>query len=111
MQHNKTLNEILKMELTPEGKVLLLGILSENMEEFNIASIGFECGLIPAEVHLGEIDLKNRRFLVKGDAAGTYRMKEGVFKDGTSSNVDGVGVKRTKRPAANRKKGGAKNKK
>lgn len=111
MINAKELKDILKMELSPEGKVLLLGMITDGGVDLNMHTIGDAYGMIPSETHLGHLDLKSKQLVAKGQSEGKYNVRREVVKYGSSNVVERTGAGSSKRPAANRKKASKKDKK
>jgi hypothetical protein len=111
MINAKELKDILKMELSPEGKVLLLGMITEGGVDLNMHLVGDSYGMIASEIHLGHLDLKAKQLVANGQSKGKFNVRREVVKYGSSNDMDRTGTKRSKRPAPSRKKVSKKDKK
>lgn len=111
MINAKELKEILTMELAPESKVLLLGMISDGGVDLDANVVGNRYALIPAEIHVGSIELKSKRIVAQESSAGTLTVLREVVKYGSSSSVPCGGPKRSKRASSVNKKNSKKDKK
>jgi hypothetical protein len=111
MINAKELKDILKMEISPEGKVLLLGMITDGGVDLNMHATGDAYGMIPSEVHLGHLDLKAKQLVANGQSEGKYNVQRETVKYGSNTNMDSSSAKRGKRPASTGKKVSKKNKK
>jgi hypothetical protein len=110
MINAKELKEILKFEMTPEGKVLLLGMITDGGVGLNLSEVGCRYGLIPSEVHVGQCDLKSKQMVAVGETPSTFNVQREVVKYGSGTNISGNRAGHSKRSAANPKKNSKKNK-
>jgi len=106
MINAKELRDILTMELSPEGKVLLLGMITDGGVDLDPNVVGDKYALIPSEIHVGHIELKTKHMVAPGQTSSTLTVQREVVKYGSSPTIHSTRTKRSKRTVATGKKAG-----
>ena len=106
----KELKDILRIELSPEGKVLLLGMITDGGVDLSLEEVGNKYGLIPSEVQVAYCDLKSKHIIAIGPTPATFNVQREVVRYGSNTTVGSTGPGGTKRTGAHCKKTRKKNK-
>jgi len=71
----KELKGILGEEMSPEAKILKLGIILSGGIDINPYQVGYAMKMHPAEVHAGFTELKHRKDVLRGTQRDTVHIR------------------------------------
>lgn len=111
MINNRQIKKLLKIELCPESKVLLLGMIMDGGVDISTSAAGHRCALTGPEVRVAQTELYKRKIIAKGSVKDTFTVQREVVDYGTSSSMGGSRTRRAERAASDSQKDCKENKK
>ena len=104
MINNKQVKKLLKIEICPESKVLLLAMIMEGGVDICATQVGIKCALTEPEARMGQMELKKRKIIANGSAKDTFTVQREVVDYGSNSSMGSTRTRRTKRAASDSEK-------